>query len=276
MTASGPLSPAGASEAFTDAAALLTEPWPPVVLQFLASHDGVEFDTLETDLDADQSTLTDVLSALESHSLIDRIEVSHHPPTIEYVATERGAELAAVCEQLAEWCDSHHGDRQPVVLVADDEHDVAVMHSEWLEADYTVRTAYSGSETLDKLDRDVDIAVLDRVMPDYSGDEILDRIRAQGYDIRVVMVTAEPPNDDLLDMGFDEYLTKPVTREEVIETVDDLYERSEYDSQLQTFLSRKSKGELLQDADAAGVDDSESDDAADDESDTDDADPAEQ
>jgi DNA-binding response OmpR family regulator len=52
-------------------------------------------------------------------------------------------------------------------------------------------------------------------MPGPSGGEVLDRIREEGYDVRVAMVTAVDPDFDILDMGFDDYVTKPTTRGEL-------------------------------------------------------------
>ncbi len=44
-----------------------------------------------------------------------------------------------------------------------------------------------------------------------SGDEVLDTIAERGIDPAVVMVTAVDPDFDIVEMPFDEYLTKPVT-----------------------------------------------------------------
>ena len=80
---------------------------------------------------------------------------------------------------------------------------------------HDVRTAYGGEEALEKADEDVDLVFLDRQMPDMSGDDVLERVRERGLDCRVVMVTAVDPDFDIVEMPFDDYLTKPVMRDDV-------------------------------------------------------------
>lgn len=107
----------------------------------------------------------------------------------------------------------------PVVLVVDDDRRLVDLYVEGLSDDYTVRTAYDGEEALGKFDDEVDVILLDRRMPGLSGDEVLESIRDRGYDCRVVMVTAVDADIDILDMEFDGYITKPVTIEELQDTV---------------------------------------------------------
>ena len=139
----------------------------------------------------------------------------------------------------------HMTDEQ-TILVVDDERDIADLYTTWLELDHEVRTAYGGEEALDKVDADVDLVFLDRQMPDYSGDEVLERIRDQGLDCRVVMVTAVDPDFDIVDMGFDDYLTKPVMREDLDDAVETMQERDGYDDAMQEYFSLTSKKATLE------------------------------
>jgi DNA-binding response OmpR family regulator len=84
------------------------------------------------------------------------------------------------------------------------------------------------------------------MMPGLSGDEVLERIRTNGLDCRVAMVTAVEPDFDILEMGFDSYLTKPVESEKLQKTVRNLLERSEYDSLLQEYYSLIEKQATLE------------------------------
>jgi two-component system response regulator AdeR len=129
------------------------------------------------------------------------------------------------------------GTDEPVVLIVEDERDVAETYELWLEGDYDVRTARSGDEGLARLDDAVDVVLLDRRMPGLSGDELLERIRERGLDCRVAMVTAVEPDFDILEMGFDTYLSKPVRQEQLRETVEALLTRSEYDSLLRRYYA---------------------------------------
>ncbi len=85
-------------------------------------------------------------------------------------------------------------DDLPLVLVVEDEPDLADLYATWLRGEYRVRVAYGGREALEKLDDEVEVVLLDRRMPDLSGDEALKEIRERGFDCRVAMVTAVEPD----------------------------------------------------------------------------------
>jgi len=132
------------------------------------------------------------------------------------------------------------------ILVVDDEEDIADLYTTWLAMDHEVRTAYGGKEALEKVDEDVDIAFLDRQMPDHSGDEVLEQIRDRGLNCRVVMVTAVDPDFDIVSMGFDDYLTKPVMREDLDDAVESMRKRDDYDEKLQEYFALTSKKATLE------------------------------
>ena len=134
----------------------------------------------------------------------------------------------------------------PLVLVVEDERDLADLYAAWLRSEYRVRVAYGGREAIEKLDNEVDAALLDRRMPDLSGDETLKAIREEGIDCRVAMVTAVEPDFDIVAMGFDDYLVKPVSRDALTETVENLLLRSTYDEGIQELFALASKKALLE------------------------------
>ncbi len=135
---------------------------------------------------------------------------------------------------------------QPTVLVVDDEPDVADTYALFLRDDYETRTAYGGEEALDLVDEGTDVVVLDRRMTDVSGDEVLDRIREDGYDCTVIMVTAVDADLNILEMDFDDYLSKPVTRETLQATVEQHVDRDRRnDERLDEFFATVSKLSVL-------------------------------
>jgi DNA-binding response OmpR family regulator len=107
-------------------------------------------------------------------------------------------------------------------------------------------TAADGGEALEMMDGSVSVVLLDRRMPGMSGSEVLAEIRDAGYDTRVALVTAVEPDFDVIGMGFDAYLVKPVTREELVGTVRELLRRSEYAEKLLDYHSLVSKKSLLE------------------------------
>jgi CheY-like chemotaxis protein len=112
--------------------------------------------------------------------------------------------------------------REPTVLVADDEQRVVEVYSLWLAEEYDVRTATGGREAVELVDGTVDVVLLDRRMPDMTGDEVLRQIRQEGYDCRAGMVTAVDPDFDIVEMDFEAYLTKPITDDDLRDTVEEL------------------------------------------------------
>lgn len=132
------------------------------------------------------------------------------------------------------------------VLVVDDETRLADLFAAWLQTDWSVETAYDGEEALEKMADSVEVVLLDRRMPGLSGDEVLERIREIGYDARVVMVTAVDPDFDIIEMGFDDYLVKPVSKDELLDMVEEVTDRSDYESEIQEYYALVSKKALLE------------------------------
>ncbi len=133
----------------------------------------------------------------------------------------------------------------PSVLIVEDEPDLADLYAAWLGESCEIETAYDGETALNAIDDGIDIVLLDRRMPGLSGDRILTTIRDRGLDCRVAMVTAVEPDFDIIGMGFDDYLVKPVSKDELRRIVEQLQLRSSYDEQLQEFFALASKKALL-------------------------------
>jgi len=140
------------------------------------------------------------------------------------------------------------------VLAVDDEPDLAELYRVYLDPAYDVRIATGGEEALDAMDGAVDVVLLDRRMPDMSGHEVLSEIRDEGYDARVAMLTAVEPDVDIVEMPFDDYKTKPVTKEDLLTLVEVLLHRAAFDEQSQQFFALASKKAALE---AAGTTNSE-------------------
>ncbi|MGM0718372.1 MAG: response regulator, partial [Halobacteriota archaeon] len=132
-------------------------------------------------------------------------------------------------------------DGTPTVLVVDDDSRLADLYATWLRDGYDVETAYGGPEAVEAIDARVDVALVDRLMPRLSGDGVLRHVREEGYNCRVAIVTAVEPDFGIIEMGFDEYVVKPVERRDITTVVGSLMTRTEYDEKLQEFFSLASK-----------------------------------
>lgn len=127
------------------------------------------------------------------------------------------------------------------VLVVDDEEDVADSYADAIDRQYDVTTACSGEEALEKIGGAIDVVLLDRRMPEMSGDEVLAELRDRGQDSRIVMVTAVDPDVDIISMDFDEYLVKPVTPGQLNETIEKVLLRNELLEQIHKMFSLSSR-----------------------------------
>jgi DNA-binding response OmpR family regulator len=136
-------------------------------------------------------------------------------------------------------------DERPVVLVVEDEPAVAESYELMLEADYDVRHVETGRAALSRLD-DVDVVLLDRMLPGLSGKDVLARIRDRDGECRVAMVTAVDPEFDVIEMGFDAYLTKPPSDAELRTTIERLLWLDTLDAELQALCSLVARRSALE------------------------------
>jgi DNA-binding response OmpR family regulator len=134
------------------------------------------------------------------------------------------------------------------VLLVEDEVDLAESYASILEREYTVRIATSGSEGLAKADDGVDVVLLDRRMPGMSGDELLGALVEEGISVKVAMLTAVEPEASVVEMPFDDYITKPIEDAELLALVDVLLKRAAYDERSQEFFRLAAKKATLETA----------------------------
>jgi CheY-like chemotaxis protein len=131
------------------------------------------------------------------------------------------------------------------VVVVDDEADVADMFATQLEEGNDVTAVHGGAAALDEIDHTTDVVLLDRRMPEMTGDEVLDHIREREYGCRVVMVTAVEPDLDVVDLRFEDYLTKPVRGDELRRVVNEQVIYARYERAIREYTRVRSKIELL-------------------------------
>lgn len=137
-------------------------------------------------------------------------------------------------------------DSETTILLVDDEPDVVEAYAAILNSEHAVRTATGGAEALEQIDDAVDVVFLDRRMPDMSGDELLGELRKRGYEIPIAMLTAVDPGVDIIEMPFDDYLTKPIDRTALKSKVDVLTNRAEFGETSREFYRLVSKKATLE------------------------------
>lgn len=109
------------------------------------------------------------------------------------------------------------------VLVVDDEKPISdIIKFNLTKEGYDVVTAADGQEALDMYnDENPDLVLLDQMLPEVDGIEVLRQIRSKS-DVPVIMVTAKDSEIDKvlgLEMGADDYVTKPFSNRELVARV---------------------------------------------------------
>lgn len=121
--------------------------------------------------------------------------------------------------------------RRQTILVVDDEEKIRDVIELYLEkAGYRVYAAHTGADCL-RLVSEVQpaLVILDLMLPDMSGEEVCQRIRAQ-FSTPILMLTAKHREQDRLQglrIGADDYVTKPFSVKEVVLRVGVILRRSE-------------------------------------------------
>lgn len=134
----------------------------------------------------------------------------------------------------------------PHVLLVEDDEGLADLYSIWLEGFCTVTAVNDCASAYEKFGESFDVVLLDRHLPDGKGDELLREIRSLSCDWPVAMVTAEEPDMNILSMEFDEYLCKPVSKEELQNVVTRLVAQTNYEEVITRFNRLTTKKKLME------------------------------
>lgn len=107
------------------------------------------------------------------------------------------------------------------ILIVEDETKIArFVELELKYEGYEVEIALDGRMGLEKaLNDNIDLIILDIMLPGLSGIEVCRRIRQEGNQVPIIMLTAKDDVTDKvagLDMGADDYMTKPFAIEELL------------------------------------------------------------
>jgi two-component system OmpR family response regulator len=164
---------------------------------------------------------------------------------------------ASITEPASSPARLQHPDGSPVhVLVVDDEPNIAELLAMALRLEgWQISVATSGSKALTAARKQApDAVVLDLMLPDFDGLEVMRRLRAHDPDIPVLFLTAKDSVEDRvagLTAGGDDYVTKPFSLEEVVARLRALLRRTGVSEGKST--SRLVVGDLILDEDSHEV-----------------------
>lgn len=134
------------------------------------------------------------------------------------------------------------------VLIVDDEKKIVELIRRGLEMEgYETAEAYCGNSALGKLITErPDMVLLDIMMPDMDGYEVLQKIQEYDMSIPVIFITAQGKNYNrvaALELGADDFITKPLNLKELALKIRVLWRRINYSR----IPEKESKGKLVYD-----------------------------
>ncbi len=119
------------------------------------------------------------------------------------------------------------------ILVVDDEIKIVEVVKSYLShSGYDVYEAYNGKQVLDMFEKiNPSLVILDLMLPDMTGEDICRQIRKQSR-VPIIMLTAKVEEEDILkglDIGADDYITKPFSPRQLVARVTALLRRASDD-----------------------------------------------
>ena len=139
------------------------------------------------------------------------------------------------------------------ILIVEDEPDMRLGLKDNLEFDgYEVDSAENGKDGYEKIIKNnYDLVLMDVMMPEMSGFEVCKQIRKEGINVPVILLTAKGEEIDKvrgLEMGADDYITKPFSLRELLARVKAVLRRApEHNTQVEKKNSKIQIGLLTVD-----------------------------
>ncbi|HIR19458.1 MAG TPA: response regulator transcription factor [Candidatus Pelethomonas intestinigallinarum] len=115
-------------------------------------------------------------------------------------------------------------DRKKTVLIVEDEKSIVdILRFNLEKDDYAVETAYDGETGLRlAVEKNPDLVLLDLMLPKMNGFDVCRRLREKGSNVPIIILTAREEEGDKvqgLELGADDYITKPFSMRELMARV---------------------------------------------------------
>ncbi len=124
-------------------------------------------------------------------------------------------------------------ERKFKILICDDEKDIVdVLSYNLLKEGYEVEVAYNGQQALEKISPEIDLILLDVMMPYLDGLEVCRRIKenSESSHISIIFLTARNSEIDEikgLELGADDYISKPISIKKLVARIKSVLRRKE-------------------------------------------------
>ena len=134
------------------------------------------------------------------------------------------------------------------VAVVDDDEDYRQLYRLWLPEEYDVIEAGDGRSGLQRIDDSIDAVLLDRQMPELSGETVAARLQQRPVTPSIVMISSVKPDVDILDIPVDSYLRKPADRDTLLSVLSTVHSRRECETKRRELLGLADRLEAVADA----------------------------
>jgi signal transduction histidine kinase len=108
---------------------------------------------------------------------------------------------------------------KPTILIIDDEQINIDFIVQTFKTQYNIKVAYSGEEALEAIEKfDINLILLDIVLPGIDGYKVAKKIRAKGMDTPIIFLTSKTDDESIIkgfNVGGNDYVTKPFKIEEL-------------------------------------------------------------
>lgn len=137
-----------------------------------------------------------------------------------------------------------------ILVVDDNEINCEIIQEILMPQGYRVSLAYGGREALTRMRSDrPDLVLLDLAMPEFSGEQVMQekQLDSSLADIPVILITARASEQDRihgLDLGADDYLTKPIIQQELVLRVRNLLSRQRLTKRIALMEEREKLAQL--------------------------------
>ncbi len=208
---------------------LLSTKWKPQIIVQLHENEPTGFGGLKGRLDGiSNKVLSNNVDDLIERDVLHKEVLQESPRRVEYTLTPAGEDLYALIDATADWDAEYVESRGlPRVLIVDDDPRQVELLSSWLSAEYDVVTATDGNAAREALDETIDVAILDRHLPDTTGEKIVENARQAGISPPTGFLSSADVSVSATELPADLLLSKPATRDRVLEAVNRLYRMNE-------------------------------------------------
>ncbi|MGA2573282.1 MAG: response regulator [Candidatus Methanomethylicaceae archaeon] len=125
-------------------------------------------------------------------------------------------------------------EKKKILLIDDDENILSTLKSYLLRIGYAVETAKNGKEALEaSANQYFNVAVVDLVLPDIPGTQLLVRMHSGTPRMRKIILTGHATMDnaiETLNLGADTYLMKPVNPKELLRVIEEQLAKQQEDT----------------------------------------------